>query len=636
VISPKENGLAGNKLEVRPDGSFAMASSSGSPQEADGNLANEAAALNLLRGWSVEAKNTKDGYFGQQGSSRIAWSKFTSAMEGQDKEELNSVLQALDAELVEARTGPKVHDKTICLCCMALTHLALGDNVNAAARLQEAADTWLSTPGPPPELLFKTMLVLFMERCDYKEAAVVAMRIHQQYPQNQKFAESMLMLCLRLRPCLEAEMASLPADFFSKPIFPLKTSSELEDASYVRKNRKCEDKAILIQRASKCLETPEGESLAVQCLQQAARLKDVKAKEADTYLYCSNVLLLAAGSLVDDEVMKCMRELVERNPRTPEVHLGLAQAFIKRDQLEQAEDTLRKGLDVMSDSSQCECFEWPTSLRARFSESDPQVAEVLFRQELSQVTSRRAPVATCKLEECMDETRNISSGAAYVSVHCEDKCSVTYHPDCWRKAKEERGKTTANCFTPDCEFEITEVYLWKDGKARKDNRDSIFNLKNSKKAKHKEVKVEANAEVKEESKKEKRETGAVPKKKTPVRDTSVESEMVKAKVKTHSPTAASGGVIGAVVNSNFGEKKAHLRRLRSLLDHDLAKWGGLDKTFVASNALHTYFASVSTLKGPGHLLRLDESLLRSGEAPLKHGEVRWGAIECCLNEKISL
>ena len=83
-------------------------------------------------------------------------------------------------------------------------------------------------------------------------------------------------------------------------------------------------------------------------------------------------------------------------------------------------------------------------------------------------------IATCPHPSCLQHNitkqiiRDDPDFKGYTLLHCTEKCSVGYHPSCWRKFKvaqpeitSEKGFLSSPCITPDCPGIINYIAVFE-------------------------------------------------------------------------------------------------------------------------------------------------------------------------------
>jgi len=126
------------------------------------------------------------------------------------------------------------------------------------------------------------------------------------------------------------------------------------------------------------------------------------------------------------------------------------------------------------------------------------------------------------------------------------------------------------------------------------------------------VQVKAETEVASSNKEKKKETGTVPKRRIPLRETPGKAEDPRSQQKT---------TISASSKSAFEQKKAELGKIRESLGKQLAKGKELEYNSFASNVLKTYFDAVSLKKGSDDMLRLDDNFISYSHCQREHRQV---------------
>lgn len=404
-------------------------------------------------------------------------------------------------DLTDERTHVYIHAKAV-LCLLALRQTDRA--VEACQRLFRTRSILrpeVKFGKPHFKWAFHALCACLYARRDLVRCAAVALRCYQTFPAENGPFKAFAARCQGDDPNLAGALESLPKDFFTHPKYfdemfaPAPPPAEAR----LRQVAKRDDAATLVKRAALCLNN-EKTSHALDCLEKLSCLDTLGQGDRIMYKYCLWMTRVNSGAQIN-EAYAAVKELCKKHGKYIELYNGVAQIALKLNKYIEAEDALRAGLEKWS-KSQCVGFQWPVELASKFPESDSEILEPMMRKQLGLIATLMIPEAKCRYEACAFAKEDERHGRevfandkkAYYVVKCSEKCTVEFHQDCWKKIKDDRvSLTTGDCVTPDCEGQIVEINLHRDGEVKRYLKEPVVKPKPAKPNKAEQKKVKGKA-----------------------------------------------------------------------------------------------------------------------------------------------
>ncbi len=301
--------------------------------------------------------------------------------------------------------------------------------------------------------VFQGLCASLFSRRELKLCAVTALRAHQLFPNYKEWFGLMLKQCLSEMPDLEQQIQALSSQFFEctdlkSACFALPVMSVAPVLAPPFKTPTAPTAETLLRRTGYALSC-NLYKLAEDCLSKAMKVSD--STDRACFRYSSAMIMHYAGDC--SAALPLLEGLQKELPNHCEVAYGLAQVLVTLKEYDNAREVITKCLQRES-TGQSQFFSWPEPLQPYFPESNATVLLVNMKGLISQ---NRVTVATCRYEDCLDmhdgtdlpKRREIYEDDSffYYTIHCDEKCTISFHQDCWKKARDDRGKSS-ECFTP--------------------------------------------------------------------------------------------------------------------------------------------------------------------------------------------
>ncbi len=401
---------------------------------------------------------------GTRSSSFCPW-QYQSARESLEQSKLNEAIEHYrDAYVNRVLTNKKLSPEELA-SHVQFVHSRMGMCEMAAERMAEALlsmkDVFDQVPGEDEETegdlqhtahAFLFVAIYFLNNRQQEKSLAVAIKGGQLFPEFKEVFDLIISRCLKDEP----ELFATDENTFSKETLYQKLCQDPpeEASAELRASERCRKPSVLMKRAAWCLETKRN-TQAMTCLQELAALEELPQDEKIMYQFCVLMAGMMTGSVLDPAVtQKGLEALRQEHPNFLEIYSGLAEVLVKQKLYDDADRIIRTGLKMNSDG-ECRMFPWQIPLVHFFQNySEESIVDALLRKLLILVETSKLPDATCRFEGCLELEQggkreiHLANGESYNTVVCSDRCLIDFHTLCWRRAKDDRGNTSAGCFTP--------------------------------------------------------------------------------------------------------------------------------------------------------------------------------------------
>ncbi|KAK4304854.1 hypothetical protein Pmani_023225 [Petrolisthes manimaculis] len=208
------------------------------------------------------------------------------------------------------------------------------------------------------------------------------------------------------------------------------------------------------------------------------------------------------GSLMEGiEMLKLLCEKTSKYPYKAAVHCLLATTFMKINLYKLAHEHANNCCGIIKKEKHIKPVKWPGT-NEPISSTKPEILEEKCNELLSKPSSSRpSSEALCRFKDCLttqghpyakeDIYLSDPDFRGYIAVLCEEKCTICYHPCCWKAYKEQQeifiGKKPdkeflgLDCMTPDCTGNISSIRIYDESgtlknEQVKDKKDKLASL----------------------------------------------------------------------------------------------------------------------------------------------------------------
>ncbi len=358
---------------------------------------------------------------------------------------------------------------------LGLCNLALDRLSGASHDIKDAMDEWKDNVdlfqtekegGTRLAEVFFAICAILLHTREWEKCFVVAAWAEDIFPESKDAFKNIMKQCLKFQPDMNGSFGDVTKKAMNEVMLPNCDGTNSQPTPPgLKEQRTNQTPQLLVRRASMCLDKKK-HSHAMICLGRLKDLKDLDKSDSLMYQYCHLMTGIGTGSTMDPAItQRGLESLMKIDKTYLELSYGLSEMLIKQKLYSEAETVIRQSLELAS-NGEGRSFTWPPELAKHFVESSKDLMEAMLRKQLSLVVKLRMPEATCRFESCVvvaeeGGQREIfpGDGKGYYSVRCADKCTVDFHPMCWKRAKEVRGNTSAACFTPGRFFLVFVVVL---------------------------------------------------------------------------------------------------------------------------------------------------------------------------------